>query len=852
MSGHNLSKIEAAGRARLLTVDHYDIHLDLSEVRTSPTFRSRTTVTFSANPGASTWIDLVADEVQHIDLNGVAVELTAFADGRIELSGLAAENTLVVDARCKYTRDGTGLHRFFDPVDGEAYLYSQFEVPDARQVYANFEQPDLKAEFTFTVDAPDHWSVVSNGIEASRSGLGDGVDRWVFARTKRMSTYITAIVAGPYHHVHDEYRGDYGTYPLGLYCRKSLAEFLDHEELFKITKQGFAFFEEQFKFGYPFGKYDQLFCPEYNAGAMENAGCVTFLEDYVFRSRVTRLQYEARANTILHEMAHMWFGDLVTMRWWEDLWLNESFAEWAAYWSMARCTEFTDAWTEFLGLRKEWGYRQDQQPTTHPIAAEMVDLDSVRPNFDGISYAKGASVLKQLVAYIGEDAFVTGVRAYLQKHQYANAELADLLTELTAASGIDLKDWMNVWIQTPGVNTLRMEVEVDSDGIYTKALLHQEPAKEPAGLEPVLRGHRIQLGFYSLGSDGLACTDRIWVNVEGAITDLSEVLVGRVRPDVLLVNEGDHTFAKLRLDAHSMRQAIKHYGAIGDSLARTMVWMTAWDMTRDGELPTREWVTLVKQAIDAEPEVSVIGVMLRYTKLAVDTYGNPARRGGYYRELADAYFDAAHNADPGSDLQLAYVRGLLAFATDPSHLEWIAGLLTGEVSMPGLAVDVDLRWGLLTRLTTTGHWDSRKIDDELARDNTAFGQQAAAAARAAVPTAEAKAAAWRLLTEESDVANAIYQSTAMGFRQAEQLNLLEPYAARYFVDVPSVFERHDIHVAENFGILAFPSFFVEDATVQMAEQFLASHESGNVAMLRFVKEGRANTLRAIRARQADL
>ena len=852
MSGHNLSKIEAAGRAQLLKVEHYNVVLDLSEVRTSPTFGSTTTVTFTAAAGASTWIDLVADSVTAITLNGQPVPVFAFAEDKVALHGLQAQNTLVVDARCKYTRDGTGLHRFVDPVDNEAYLYSQFEVPDARQVFANFEQPDLKAEFSFTVTAPNHWEVVSNGAQASRQSAGEGLDRWTFARTKRMSTYITAIVAGPYHHVHDEYAGSFGTYPLGLYCRKSLAEFLDHEELFKITKQGFAFFEEQFQFGYPFGKYDQLFCPEYNAGAMENAGAVTFLEDYVFRSRVTRLQYEARANTILHEMAHMWFGDLVTMRWWEDLWLNESFAEWAAYWSMARCTEFTDAWTEFLGLRKEWGYRQDQQPTTHPIAAEMVDLESVRPNFDGISYAKGASVLKQLVAYIGEEHFVAGVRTYLQKHQYANAELSDLLAELTAASGIDLKDWMNLWIQTPGVNTLRLEVETDSDGIYTKALMHQEPAKEPAGLEPTLRSHRIQLGFYSFIDGALECTDRQWVTIDGAITDLSDILVDRPRPEVLLINEGDHTFAKIRLDRHSMDNAITNYGAFTSSLTRMMVWMSAWDMTRDGELPTNDWLRLVRAAVDSEPEVAVISILLRYAKLAADMYANPARRGGYYRQMADCYYGAAQNAEPGSDLQLAYVRGLLAFAVDPAHLEWIESLLTGEGSLTGLKVDVDLRWGLLSRLTTTGFWPADKIDEELARDNTAFGQQSAAAARAAVPTVEAKAAAWKLLTEEADVANAIYQSTAMGFRQAEQLQLLEPYAARYFVDVEGVFKRNDIHVAENFGILGFPSLFVEDATVQMADQFLASHDGGNVAMLRFIKEGRANTIRAIRARQADL
>ena len=851
MPGQNLTKLEAAERAGVISVEHYDVVLDLSEVRASDTFRSRTTVTFTANAGASTWIDLVAERVDEITLNGRTIDPIVFADSRIPLDGLAAENTLVVDARCKYTRDGTGLHRFVDPVDGETYLYTQFECPDARQMYANFEQPDLKAAFTFTVTAPDHWEVVSNNVEASREHVGNGCDRWVFATTVRMSTYITAIVAGPYHHVHDEYAGSFGTYPLGLYCRKSLAEFLDADHLFNVTKQGFAFFEEQFQFGYPFGKYDQLFCPEYNAGAMENAGCVTILEDYIFRSKVTRFQYIQRANTILHELAHMWFGDLVTMRWWEDLWLNESFAEWAAYWSMSRCTEYTDAWTDFLGLRKEWGYRQDQLPTTHPIAATMVDLDAVRPNFDGISYAKGASVLKQLVAYVGEAQFIAGVRTYLQKYQFANAELADLLRELSAASGRDLTEWMNAWIQTPGVNLLRLETEVDNDGIYTKVLLHQEPPKEPAGLAPVLRSHRICLGFYDFVDGTLACTDSEWVTVDGAITELDE-LVDRPRPAILLVNDGDHTFAKIRLDHESMRTAIKHYGAIDDSLARTLVWMSAWDMTRDGELPARDWVSLALQAIDTEPEVSVVGVILRYTALAVNSYANPLRRDTYARELANALYDAARNADAGSEHQLAFMRGFLTYATEHAHLEWIAGLFEGTTTLDGLAIDVDLRWGLLTRLTTTGFWGPERIDAEQARDNTAFGAQSAAFARAGVPTAEAKAAAWTLLTETKDVANSIYQYTAMGFRQPEQLSLLEPYVARYFVDAPQVCELHEHHMSEDFLIFVYPSLFVEEATVEMTSEFIDSHANGNVAMLRYMREGRANLVRAMRARQADL
>ena len=851
MPGLNITKAEAAGRSALIAVDHYDVVLDLSQVRTSPTFRSITTVTFHATPGASTWIDLVAEGVDALTLNGVALDPALHDDHRIALDGLAEFNTLIVDARCRYTRDGTGLHRFVDPVDEETYLYTQFECPDARQMYANFEQPDLKATFAFTVTAPDHWEVVSNGLEAAREHAGTGVDRWTFATTKRISTYITAIVAGPYHHVHDEYVGSNGSYPLGIYCRKSLAPFLDQENLFRVTKQGFAFFEEQFGFGYPFEKYDQLFCPEYNAGAMENAACVTILEDYIFRSKVTRFQYIQRANTILHELAHMWFGDLVTMRWWEDLWLNESFAEWAAYWSMTRCTEFVDGWTDFLGLRKEWGYRQDQLPSTHPIAATMIDIDAVRPNFDGISYAKGASVLKQLVAYTGEEAFIAGVRSYLQKYQFANATLADLLRELSAASGHDLSAWMGTWIQTPGVNLLRVETEVDGDGIYTKVLLHQEPPREPAGLEPILRSHRILLGFYDLVDGALTCTDRVWVTADGAITELDD-LVGRPRPDLLLVNDGDHTFAKVRLDHHSLHNAIRNYGAIEDSLARTLVWMSAWDMTRDGELPTRDWVALVLQAIDTEPEVSVIQVLLRYAKLSVDFYGNPVRRPSYYRQFADALFHAAHNADPGSEHQLAFVRGLLSYATSSEHLDWIAGLYEGSATLEGLTIDVDLRWGLLSRLVTTGTYEPKRIDEELARDNTAFGAQSAAFARAAAPTAEAKAAAWALLTGTDDIPNSIFEYTAMGFRQVEQAHLLEQYVPAYFVDLPSVWETREHHMAEDFSVWAFPAAFVEEPTIELASQFLDMHPDGHVAMLRYVREGRANLYRAARARQADL
>ena len=377
-------------------------------------------------------------------------------------------NTVVVTAQGKYMNTGEGLHRFIDPVDDQTYLYTQFESADARRMYACFEQPDLKATFTLTATAPARWKVISNSPMAQVTEHDNDTKTWEFEPTPIISTYITALVAGPYFEVRDEYSGPYGTYPLGIYCRQSLSQFLDSDEIFEVTRQGFTFFEDQFKVGYPFAKYDQLFVPEFNAGAMENAGCVTFLEDLIFRSRVTIAAYEQRANTILHELAHMWFGNLVTMTWWDDLWLNESFAEWAAHHANVHATRYNDAWTTFANLRKAWAYRQDQLPSTHPIAADMVDLDAVRVNFDGITYAKGASALRQLVAWVGEPEFMAGIGVYFNKHAWGNTQLNDLLTELEATSGRDLSDWTREWLQTSGVNLLRPIVTVNSEGKYEK------------------------------------------------------------------------------------------------------------------------------------------------------------------------------------------------------------------------------------------------------------------------------------------------------------------------------------------------------------------------------------------------
>ncbi|HSO05406.1 MAG TPA: aminopeptidase N, partial [Candidatus Limnocylindrales bacterium] len=735
-----LARDEAAARAALLAVTAYDIALDLTT--SESTFASTTTVTFTCRePGASTWIDLVAPRVLSATLNGEAVDVSAHNGQRLPLSGLAAENTLVVVAECAYSRTGEGLHRLVDPVDDEIYLYSQFEMADAQRVYACFDQPDLKATFTLHVVAPDHWQVVSNTATPLSTPVRAGVARWDFAPTARMSTYITALVAGPYHVVRDEYAGPHGTYPLGVFCRASMAPHLDADRVLEETKQGFAFFEEAFGHPYPFGKYDQLFVPEYNAGAMENAGCVTIMEDYIFRSRVTNVAYESRANTILHELAHMWFGDLVTMRWWDDLWLNESFAEWASYHAMARATQYTEAWTSFSNQRKTWAYRQDQLPSTHPISTDAGDLQTVKLNFDGITYAKGASALRQLVAWVGEEEFFAGLRAYFQKHKWGNTELRDLLVELERTSGRDLSAWTREWLQTAGVNLLRPDVVYADPDTYATVAIVQEPPAMPAGLDPILRSHRIRVGLYDLVEGRLTRTEQIELDLVGARTELPQ-LAGRRASDLMLINDDDLTFAKIRLGGRSSATAIAHLGDLDRPMPRALVWGAAWDMTRDAEWSAGDYLELALSGLPAETDIGVVQKVLLQVRTAVELYASPEHRDTYLQRLAAGVHAALLSAEPGSDHQLAYARALIAAARTPEHLDLLASLLDGSQSIDGLVVDTDLRWSLLGRLVASGRAGDSEIDAELARDDTATGRRSATAVRSATPTAQAKERAW--------------------------------------------------------------------------------------------------------------
>src|SRR3954454_20065522 len=707
-AGPHLTRDAAAARAALLAVHSYDLFLDVTDGHGRPgeeTFRSATTVRFDARtPGAATFVDLVAERVRSATLNGVELDVSTYTeDGGLPLPDLAATNELVVDADCRYSRTGEGLHRFVDPEDGQVYLYTHFEQAEAKRMFTCFDQPDLKATFTVHVTAPFDWQVVSNTGDRTIEAGEAGSQLVHFTPTKRISTYLVALVAGPYARVTDLHDG----IPLGIFCRASLAQHLDPEAIFAVTKAGFDFYHRVFDYPYPFDKYDQLFVPEFNAGAMENAGAVTFLEDYVFRSKATRATYERRAETVLHELAHMWFGDLVTMRWWDDLWLNESFATYISTLCQAEATEYTTAWTTFANTEKAWAYAQDQLPSTHPIAADMPDVAAVEVNFDGITYAKGASVLKQFVAYVGRDEFLAGIRRYFRKHEYGNTTLADLLGPLSESTGRDLSQWADQWLRTSQVNTLRPVFELSDDGRYASFAIEQTAVPE----HPVLRNHRLAVGLYNARPERLTRSHRVEFDVSGARTEVPE-LAGRPAGDLVLVNDDDLTYAKLRLDERSLATLREGIIAMPDSLARALCWSAAWDMTRDAELPARDWVELVLNGVDAETESSVVQALLGLVQSSLSSYADPAWAPTGWTALADKALRALKAAAPGSDQQLLWSRTFASAARTEEHAAVLRGLLDGSATFEGLPVDTDARWAFLHGLVAIGAAGPDQIDAE--------------------------------------------------------------------------------------------------------------------------------------------
>jgi aminopeptidase N len=843
--GLNSTRAEAAQRAAHLAVASYELTLDLTTGDES--FISETIIKFTCNkPGYDTFLDAVGKNVISATLNGQLVDTSNYDGESIFIKNLAAENELIIKMNGLYSKTGEGLQRSVDPVDNEVYLYSQGETAFIRKMYPCFDQPDLKATFTLTAIAPDHWSVISNNPVKEKVELAGKKAKWSFTTTPRISTYITALIAGPYYSVTDQYVGK-KTVPLGIYCRKSLAEHLDPEDIFLITKQGFAYFEKVFGLEYPFEKYDQIAVVDFNWGAMENVGAVTFLERLlVFRSKVTERMYNARANTILHEMAHMWFGNMVTMKWWDDLWLNESFAEWSSYLAMVEGTRFKNSWTGFNQERKNWAYRQDQLTTTHPIVSDMVDIDTVAGNFDGISYAKGASVLQQLVAHVGRDNFIAGLQKYFTKHAFKNTTLEDLLSELTVTSGRDLKPWVSTWLQTAGVNTLRPALEIENDK-YKSVSVTQEVPTMPVGSSE-LRPHRMAVGLYDLVGDKIALRKSVELDVAGSKTVVSE-LAGEKVADLLLINDRDLSYTKVRFDDRSIATLKAHLGKIDDSLTRALCWSAAWDMLRDAEINATDFIDIALAGLAGEDDIATVTIIANQLVTAVEFYSFPSKRDSARLKVGNAFEAMLRDAKAGSDHQLQFARNFTSFASSAEHNDLIKELLDGKLG--GLKVDADLRWTFVIALSERGLMDKEALAAELLKDNTLTGQLSHATALAAMPTAEAKAETWKSITTE-EITTSQREAKLAGFMRALHRPLLAAYVDPYFDLLLETWGKKSYEVASKFVTGMYPAYITNQATLDKTINWLATTgKDGQAGLRRLVSEGRDSLERALKVQAKD-
>ena len=845
MPGLNSTRAEAAERAAHLAVDSYELTLDLTAG--SEVFISKTIIKFSCNKsGYDSFIDAVGKNVISASLNGQVLDTSNYDGESIFLKNLQLDNELVIEMNGLYSNTGEGLQRSVDPVDEQVYIYSQGETAFIRKMYPCFDQPDLKATFTLTVIAPSHWQVISNNPESQKVDLGSDKSKWSFTTTPRISTYITALIAGPYYYVKDEYVGK-KTVPLGIYCRKSLAEFLDPDDIFLITKQGFSYFEKVFGLEYPFEKYDQIAVVDFNWGAMENAGAVTFLERLlVFRSKVTERMYNARANTILHEMAHMWFGNMVTMSWWDDLWLNESFAEWSSYLAMVEGTRFKNSWTGFNQERKNWAYRQDQLSSTHPIVTDMVDIDTVAGNFDGISYAKGASVLQQLVAHVGRDNFITGLQKYFAKHAFKNTTLKDLLDELSMASGKQLSDWVKTWLQTAGVNTMRAEMEIVGDTYKSITVIQEVPTMPKDSTQ--LRPHRMAVGLYDLVGEKITLRKSVQLDVSGSKTLVAD-LAGEKIADLLLLNDQDLTYTKIRFDERSISTLKNHLGKISDSLTRALCWSAAWDMLRDGELSATDFIDIALAGIASEQEITTLTIIAGQLATAVELYSNPKKRDSARLKVGNAFEQMIASAASGSDHQLQFVKSFTAFASSAEHNDLLKDFLAGKLS--GLKVDPEMRWSLVIALTERGLMDEAQLTDELKLDQTLTGKLSYQTALAARPIQSAKQQVWDEITT-GDLSTSQREAKVAGFVRPLHRPLLAAYVDPYFDLLLDTWGKKSYEVASKFVSGLYPIYLTTQEVLDKTNAWLdGAGKDGQAGLRRLVIEAKDSLERSLKVQQKD-
>ncbi|MFD5816646.1 aminopeptidase N [Streptomyces sp. NPDC127038] len=827
-----LTRDEAQTRAKLLDVHHYGIELDLTGG--DETFDSLTVIRFTARAEADTFVELKPAELRSVTLDGRPLDPETLDENRLPLKGLTAgEHELRVDASMRYSRTGEGMHRFTDPTDGETYLYTQLFMEDVQRVFAAFDQPDLKSVFDLSVTAPEGWTVLANGVTEH---LGDG--HWKAAPTPLISTYLVAVAAGPWHSVRTEHAG----LPFGLHCRRSLAPYLDADadEILDITRACYDRYHEKFDEPYPFDSYDQAFVPEFNAGAMENPGLVTFRDEFIYRSAVTDTERQTRAMVIAHEMAHMWFGDLVTLRWWDDIWLNESFAEYMGYQTLTEATRFTDTWVDFAVARKSWGYDADQRPSTHPVAPDpdaVPDTASAMLNFDGISYAKGASALRQLVTWLGEKDFLAGINTHFARHRFGNATLADFIDNLASATERDVHAWAEAWLRTTGVDTVEPGI-TEADGQWQLTVAHR-------GSRP----HRIAAGAYdTVPGEETRLTLRERFELDVPQGDSAVTRSGR-RPDLLLLNDGDLTYAKVRFDAKSFQTVRAALSGLPDPLTRAVVWNALRDAVRDGELPPMDYIEAARTHLPHETDLAVVqGVLTFATVHVADRFLAPEHRPTALATLTDLCRDLLRRTEDGSHpgLRLTAVRHLIDVAVHPDTISaWFS-----EGTVPGgPELDPELRWRILGRLSVLGAVDDAVIEAELVQDPSATGQEGAARCRAALPDPQAKAAAWDAMFARDDLSNYLFTATAQGFWQPEQTHLVHEYAERYWADAVAVAERRGPAIAEAAGRWAFPACLVTPETLALGESCLRDADP-IPALRRKLTDQLDDLARALRVRQA--
>lgn len=823
-----LTRDEARARAQLIDVRHYRVDLDLTTG--DETFDSLTVIEFTARTDADTFVELKPAELRAVTLDGEPLDPEGLDGNRLALKNLTAgEHELRVDAAMRYSRTGEGMHRFTDPTDGETYVYTQLFLDDVQRVFAAFDQPDLKAVFEVSVKAPEGWTVLSNGVTTHTGGV------WKAAPTPLISTYLVAVAAGPWHSVRTEHRG----LPFGIHCRRSLAPHLDAdaEEILEITRQCYDRYHEKFEEPYPFDSYDQAFVPEFNAGAMENPGLVTFRDEFVYRSAVTDTERQTRAMVIAHEMAHMWFGDLVTLKWWDDIWLNESFAEYMGYQTLTEATRFTDTWTDFGVVRKGWGYDADQRPSTHPVAPEAVDdTAAALLNFDGISYAKGASALRQLVAWLGEKDFLAGINTHFTRHRFGNATLADFIDSLAAATERDVHAWADSWLRTTGVDTLTPRVTAGDNGICALTVDH-------TGSRP----HRIAVGLYDqdLGDEGrLVLRERLDLDVPQA----ESRPIGK-RPALLLLNDGDLTYAKVRFDARSFRTVRDELCGLPDPLTRAVVWNALRDAVRDAELPAGTYLEAARAHLPHETDLALVqGVLGFATRQITGRYLAPEDRPAAQSALSALCRDLLRRTEDGDNpgLRLLAVRHFVDVA---AHPDTIAAWLADGIVPGGPELDPDLRWRILGRLAVLGATDEAAIAAELDRDASATGQEGAARCRAALPDPAAKRTAWEAMFARDELSNYLFKATAQGFWQPEQADLVREYVPRYYEDAVALAARRGPAIAEAAGFWAFPDHAVDTETLRLGEECLRDAEPVPALRRRLVDQ-LDDLARALRVRGA--